>query len=259
MFKIKPAINRWAEYFGYQIIQLDNTIEQNLEACMVALLAAKSQISIIQIGANDGRINDPIYRFVTKYKDSTSVILVEPQKELIPILQQNYSKHPSVAIINSAVGKPGEAYLFSVDEKFWGEIEVPYAKNWPKYRAPTGVTSFSKEHVKAWLKKYTKKESEKVENMIVKRLIEKHTLDDLLSQNNLQRQVDILQVDAEGHDDVVIYNSISEHISPLIINLEYTNLKNDRLSKCINWLGGKGYECFLSRFDMLCTRTTYCL
>ncbi len=228
----------------------------NLEACMKDLLAAKGQINVVQIGANDGRTNDPIFRFVNKHKECVSVILIEPQKDLLPILRENYKAHPNAFFINGAIGDPGEAKLYSIDAKVWGELEVPYAKDWPIYRAPTGVTSLSKEHVRTWLEMVAKNFSGPIDGMIVERRIQVQTLEALLSESKINGDVDVLQIDTEGHDDIVLYNSLSDNISPPIINFEYVHLKDDRASRCLSWLEGRGYQCSSVGDDMLCFKPT---
>jgi phospholipid N-methyltransferase len=50
-------------------------------------------INIVQIGANDGQINDPIYDFVMKNKDVTNIALIEPQASIIEYLEKNYEQH----------------------------------------------------------------------------------------------------------------------------------------------------------------------
>ena len=228
--------------------------EIDLLACMNDLLSAKGHINVIQIGANDGRINDPIYRFVYKNKETVSIVLIEPQEDLIPVLLENYKAHPNAVAINGAIGAPGVTKLYSVNAKIWGELEVPYAQEWPIYRAPTGISSLSKEHVRKWLETVTEKSSGQINGMIVERIIQVHTLEALLSENKIKGDVDVLQIDTEGYDDVVLFKSLNDNISPAIINFEYIHLGDDRVLKCVSWLESRGYQCITKGDDMLCIK-----
>src|SRR5690606_29641816 len=89
-------------------------------------------------------------------KRHNTVVLIEPQQQLIPYLQENYRFHPSAHIVNAAIGQEGEMTLYGVKKEYWGRLDVPYAKErgWPDYRAPTGIASGSKAHVANWLKKH---------------------------------------------------------------------------------------------------------
>lgn len=266
MSQVKRALRKCVNLLGFEIQRCDRAIRRkelrprgfSLEACMTGLLAAKGHISVVEIGANDGIGSDPVYGFLHRYSDSSSVVLIEPQEDLIPILRDNYKAHPHAVVISSAVGEPGEARLFSIDKEVWPELRVPYAKNWPIYRAPTGVTSLSKEHVKKWLMNITKKSPNEVETMIVEQTIQTHPLETILSKNSIQGTVDVLQVDTEGHDDIVLYNSLGGHVCPAIVNFEYRNLASNRVAKCVDWLENQGYECFRGWVDMLCVKTRVC-
>lgn len=61
-----------------------------LETGMAALLAAQGRIHVVQVGANDGAVNDPLHEFLMKHRERTEVLLIEPQPYLIPILADNY-------------------------------------------------------------------------------------------------------------------------------------------------------------------------
>jgi FkbM family methyltransferase len=261
--KIKKFIKLIFYSLGIEVKRLNRSILKNREnqaefcdlpGCIIGYLAAKSKINIVQIGANDGKQNDPIFKIVNHYSSRSTIVLIEPQEELIPILKENYKQHPRAVVINSAVGEIGKMKLFSINPEHWSELDVPYAKNWPAYRAPTGVTSLSKEHVRNWLKIITKKTAKEVDGMILERIIKVQPLENILIDANLKMEVDVLQVDAEGFDDVVLYNSINERILPKIINFEYRYLKQESLSNCVNWLENHGYNCFPGKIDMLCVR-----
>ena len=58
---------------------------------------------IIQIGANDGKVNDTIYEFVTSNPQTVRGILIEPVKDYFEELKINYKKCPNVTLLNMAI------------------------------------------------------------------------------------------------------------------------------------------------------------
>jgi hypothetical protein len=77
----------------------------------------------------------------------TNMLLIEPNKFLLPHLQKSYSSHPSHQIANCAIGQEGMLTLYAVKSNWFDRFQPAYAKGWPQYRAATGITSANKEHV----------------------------------------------------------------------------------------------------------------
>ena len=125
---------RWPEVHG------------NLLALGFALLRAmrKGTIHVLQIGAFDGQICDPLLEILQN--ENVSAILVEPQKIPYERLVARYSTNPRVCLINAAVAEhdgvvklyvPGSAASpkasliaqhhrrFGSDAKEVRELEVP--------------------------------------------------------------------------------------------------------------------------------------
>lgn len=105
------------------------------------LINIKHKLNIVVVGANDGKNNDPIYDFAMSNSGSTSTLLTEPNKPLLPYLESNYSSHPSHKVANCAIGKPGILTLYAIKQSAWASFQPNYAKDWPLYRAPTGITT----------------------------------------------------------------------------------------------------------------------
>jgi hypothetical protein len=57
------------------------------------------------------------------------------------------------------------------------------------------------------------------------------------------KDIDLLQIDAEGYDDQVIYNSSIDFFKPKFINFESKNLDKDNLKNLIKYLKENSYEC----------------
>lgn len=248
---MKKLIKKIAEYFGYEIspkkeIHFEERFSTALECSLLSLLSCNQEILIVQVGANDGSINDPIYEFVKYFSERTQILLIEPQKELIPYLQENYLFHNNCLIFNGAIGPTKELILYSVDKSVWNDLDVHYAKEWPEYRAPTGVTSTRKEHVKDWLRMYLNKNFN-IESAIREYTVPGIQLSALLKDMNIPQSIDVLQIDAEGYDDQVIYYSNIDKLTPKVINFEAEYLSSERLERIRLFLEKRGY--YLSWHD----------
>ena len=55
-------------------------------------------------------------------------------------------------------------------------------------------------------------------------------------------EVDFLQIDAEGYDDEIIYNSGIERLDFKYINYEFKNLHDSKITKLHNFLKNNDYK-----------------
>ncbi len=204
---------------------------------LTSLLSVTGQIKIVQVGANDGVIGDPVYKFVNNFPNKTQIVLIEPQPFVVPILKKNYRFHPNHQIVEKAVGPAGTMVLYSVDPAIWPALNVPYAEDWPIYRAPTGITSSSKEHVRKWLAKFYQSNDD-LDAAIIEIPVESLPLSDILGSDS---SIDVLVVDAEGADDQIIYDSVTDGLLPRIIHFESAHLNHERLSSVTSYLEEFGY------------------
>ena len=225
----------------------------HLEACLKTLLSQRDILNIVQVGANDGLVNDPIRNFVWSFRDRTNIILVEPQPLLIPILEHNYGFHPSATIANCAIGPGPAMQMHCVRSECWGELVVPYAIGWPAYRAPTGITSVNPAHVIRWLAQHYRG-GRPLADLVETVSVPVMTLEALLAGRTDFARVDLLQIDAEGFDDEVIYASNIAELRPALINFEAANLDQDRLSALSRYLQSNGYALSRHGGDALAIR-----
>lgn len=201
------------------------------------LLARRSHLRIVVVGANDGKINDPVYGFVDQHIHQTEMVLIEPQSDLLKPLAQHYSAHPEVKIIEGAVGTPGCLELHTVDPDIWPLTQPFYAKRWPTYRAPSGIASTERDRVVKWMGRYVDNPNEHV----FTRQVTAKPLLDWFRDHALSHSMDVLQVDTEGVDDQVIYQSSLEITQPAVIYFESKNLERARLIRLKRYLTELGY------------------
>lgn len=259
MRKLKTGIVNLVDRLGYEIRQKPSALSvrelTHLESCLHLLTNMRQTLNIVQVGANDGITNDPLFDFISNHPYSTRVILCEPQTYLIPELEKNYGFHDAKYIFNGAIGPETSLKLYRIKRECWPECSVPYAKDWPEYRAPTGVTSSSYDHVLTWVSKYYKG------NLQYQDVIEDVSVDcvnvrQLLQKAGLFDTIDVLQVDAEGFDDQVIYASNIGDFQPLVVNFEYGNLPQQRAQELREYLTQNGYIFSQHGIDGLAIRAT---
>lgn len=197
-----------------------------------------SNKSILQIGANDGLLDDPIHHVIRNLK--LPAILVEPLPELFEQLKHNYADQPQVRFENVAVSnRPGIAQLFHVDTRI---SDLP---DWVK-----GLASFDKSIL---LKHRTF-----IKGCDLEKLIETINVPVMTISEILQRHIDVkdlllLQVDTEGHDYAVVQSAIEANILPDIINYEHIHLTYEDQTACRQLLAAHGYSfCSTDSDTMAC-------
>ena len=204
----------------------------------------------MQVGANDGRLNDPIHPFIQRHPNQTRLLLIEPQASVLPMLKENYAEHPSAIIVQCAIGKPGVSTLWTIKQGCWEDFHPSYLVLWPSYRAPTGLTSENRSYVESLIAKHYRGELP-LEAVLGSFQIERRSLLDVLESSGFGFGVDLLQVDTEGSDDVVIMNSAIERLRPALINFESAHLSEPRMTAICEHLTSIGYEISDNGFDAL--------
>ena len=102
-----------------------------------------------------------------------------------------------------------------------------------------GYSSFEKEP----LARKIKKEKKNPDEYIIQKNIKTYSLESVYSEfNGNFDNVDFLQIDAEGYDDEVIYNSSLENKKYKYINYEFKYFSEERLKKLHNYLHLNNYK-----------------
>jgi len=205
----------------------------NFESYLYFLLQKKKTLSFIQIGANDGKMADPIYDFVSRNHERVKGIAVEPMKDVFQQLVNNYKLYNEIVPINLAIHNiKKEVTLWRIDPE--KEHLLPL---WAK-----GIASFDREHL-------VKKNLE--EHMIAE-TVQCISLGDLVDKYNFAN-VDLLQIDTEGYDSEIILNINFNKIKPQIIHFEHgfchSHMNEQTLLKVRKYLHDNGYEIAFSSYD----------
>ena len=228
------------------------SIDTVFRSCMTCLLSFKEILHIAIIGANDGKLGDPSFAFGRRYTDRTSFVLVEPQKSLITYLEKNYAFHPRHKIYNGAIASSEFITLYSVREEYWDRVQPHYAgSDWPSYRAPTGITSSLREHVESWIRNVS---SLNPDALIESNQVPCKTLHSLLQELNEPAEIDVLQIDTEGTDDIVLSCCDLEKTNPRLILMETAHLSDNKEAELIRLMDSKGYASIRDNMNSLFIR-----
>ncbi|MEP1933535.1 MAG: FkbM family methyltransferase, partial [Roseibium sp.] len=161
----------------------------------------------------------------------------------------NYSFHPSHRIVPAAVGPEDTLTLHAIRPEHWKRFTPTYSSDWPSYRAPTGVTSTDRNCVLRWVKKHLPDECDP-ENLVTELTVPSKRLTGFLECLGKEPVVDVLQVDAEGFDDEVIYACDIDLTEPKIIRFEHSHLPEERLARLKKHLS-KQYDLIESKMDVV--------
>jgi FkbM family methyltransferase len=165
---------------------------------------------VLQIGANDGKMADPIYNKVKSYK--WQGLFVEPVTYLFNRLKQNYQGCDTLKFENSVIAKhTGEIDFFQFPEEFEDNTEFPF---WA-----SGMGSVLEPFDSPGHKNVKSKNFE-----MVKKKTSCLTFTDLLNKHNVKR-IDLLQIDTEGFDGEIICSIDFSRIRPKYIRYEEKHIQ----------------------------------
>ncbi len=199
--------------------------------------------TVLQIGANDGVMNDPVRKCILSL--DLPALLVEPLPDVFARLQKNYTRQPNVYFENLAISVvSGSAELFRVS---------PAAKHVPEWMH--GIASFDQKHVLNHVKGARLKTTD-LEKVIEKIHVPVITIEQLLKKYSTLPPILLLQVDTEGHDFSIIQSSVYAGCLPKIINYEHRHLCFQDQMACRELLASQGYQFYSDRYDTLAVRTT---
>ena len=204
-----------------------------LDGFLTGLLHSNDKLGLLQCGANDGVTVDPVRQFILRNPEKVHAVLVEPLPDIHALLTENYAGQEHVKALNLAIGPQESIELYRIKREYTEQYKGIIA---------SGITSFNRDFV---LRKATSQL--KIENVAPEDRIEAitqqcRTVSQLLDDHaDFLGDTFVLQIDAEGFDDEVVYTiDFSRHL-PLAINYERENLNSDKEEKLKKFLAAKGY------------------
>ena len=185
----------------------------------------KDDFFFIQVGANDGVMCDPLRSFILKH--NWSGILVEPVPDYFELLKKNYEGRDNLTFEQVAVSsEPSDSLkIYYLKRNAESEKEL---RDWE-----FGLSGFDMSKDDKWKSSKFAGECD-VPITTVSELVNKHDVS----------HIDMLQIDAEGHDFEVIKGVDFSKVCPKIINYEHRNLGRDK-HPCKNFLRERGYYLYI--------------
>ena len=191
------------------------------------LMAVRGQrLSVIQIGANDGRgFGDPLTKYLDNYP--WRAVLVEPQPDVCAVLRKTYASASSHIVIEIVAISSNTDTLVMYRQR----NASPAADNQSSYAS--SVVSADRSVIRRQLGvRQEEIEQFEVPCTTIDSLVHKHQMDDC----------DLLQVDTEGHERIVLDTLSFESCRPRMIQFEHGHLRPHDITAVFARLARHGYR-----------------
>lgn len=214
---------------------------------LIEKIAIKNNLSFfVQIGANDGVRNDPVYKLRRKY--AWQGVLVEPQKNAYKKLQYNFQNDSSVSLVNAAISNftgQEQLYKLSFCDDEWATARSTFRRETLEKSINAGIIDKIAHQNNIQL-------PARKEDYISAEPVKCITFTDLFEENKVD-QVDVLFVDTEGFDYEVLKLFDFNVYKPLIIQYEYKHLTLSDYRNSVRLMKNKGYKLYRKKdSDILC-------
>jgi FkbM family methyltransferase len=182
---------------------------------------------VLQIGACDGVLCDPIHKWIEKH--GWQGILVEPQKEQFERLKINYKDSKNLRFENVAIADiNGLRPLYKLKDE---NIE----HDWQRAIASLHTSLLPKPHLEK-------------QGKVITEMVQCVTFDTLLDRHQVNR-LDLLQIDVEGYDYQLLKMFDFGKIKPKLIRYEHMHLKLSDKNTCNRYLTENGYMVLEMEYD----------
>lgn len=208
----------------------------DFESLLYRHLAVHKTLSFVQIGANDGIMNDPIYQFNVANKDVVSGFVLEPLPDIFEKLVENYKCCQNIKPINLAIhSTQAEMILHRVKPERASEVPA-FAR---------GVASFNGDH---WKKSTLVPSVDFMEQVKVKCV----SFSEFIKINSI-KELDLLLLDTEGYDYEILLSIDFSIVKPRIIRFEH-GVRNSLMSSeqfmfICDHLNAHGYQIIAESYD----------
>lgn len=194
------------------------------------------KLTVVQVGANDGFNNDPIYKFIQR--DSWKGILIEPQKHTYTkYLKRLYKNSKHIIPVNAAISnEDGEMTLYKIS--FCNE------------RWATGLATFDKEglmrmvndgNIERRANKYGITVPKDKDDYIMAETVQVLSPTTLTNRFGIT-QFDFLMVDTEGYDFEILKMFFKANIIPSLLVFEQMHFSAEEITGCHNLLENNNYK-----------------
>ena len=213
----------------------EGELRMQLDFALAQRVALSDDFYFVQIGAFDGRTDDPLFGWVQAYR--WRGLLVEPQPRYFSRLRENYEGIEGLEFRQAAVGTRRETRtLYTVAAEpgvpEWAGLLASFERDVLVSHRPflPGIDDLVRE--------------EPVECIPINELLQEAESD----------HVDLLLIDVEGYDHELVRALDIERFSPSIIQFEHVHLSTDQHDACLDRLIAHGYRVCLAQNDTVAYR-----
>lgn len=202
-------------------------------------------VTFLQVGANDGFINDPLHVFIKR--DNWRGVLLEPQPDVFnDFLVKLHRKRPGIIAINAALDQNDGTrllYKLSVSTERWAN----------------GLSSFNREFLVKQLQDGSMNKNLRRQGITLPENKDDCIISDevaTISPATLLKKfddggLDLLAIDTEGFDYEILKMLDLDIISPEVIIYEESVFDDKTKKECRDYLQSHGYSCQSIRRDVL--------
>ncbi len=233
---IKKFIQKILRKFRIKLFKISPYSIFDFESFLYRHLAVHKTLTFVQIGANDGIMNDPIYQFNVENKDVVSGFVIEPLPDIFEKLVKNYKQCSGIIPFNLAIHAAKKEMILH-------RVKSEYAVKIPAFAR--GIASFDANH---WKKTALVPSDDYMEQIKVKCV----SFADFMKSNSIDN-LDLLLLDTEGYDYEILMSIDFNKIKPRIIRFEHgirnqvmTTNKFIHLCKHLN---SYGYQIIAESYD----------
>ena len=210
--------------------------EGSLSAFLDSFSRANLELTVVQVGANDGYNRDPFVKFIKR--DKWRGILIEPQRYVFETFLENLYKKSDLIT----------PYNYALD--YTNGSRTIYKLSFSNARWATGLTTFDRNvlekaidsgHVGGHAQKSGIELPANREDYITEETIETITPKDLLIKKNIEK-IDLLAIDTEGFDFEILKMFDIPSLKPRAIVYENMILSEEDKAEAVSYLENAGYQ-----------------
>lgn len=212
---------------------------------VVDAMGSRSNLTFVQVGANDGKTGDPIFSMIQKY--GGRALLIEPQSWLIDELRRNYDGFSGDLVIeNKAVStETGSLPFYILRNEYWDTYINRVGRH------PSAIFSPDRSQLLGRIGPRLGLDNNAALAAIECIEVPAERLEVIMDRNGFL-DADVIQIDCEGWDFEVI-KSLGI-IRPPVINFESFNLSDEAWCGFQNWCLENDYGYIKGTMDTLAVR-----
>ena len=203
----------------------DWNFDDPLKLVVAYAMRRRPDFSFLQVGAFDGRTEDPIHPLVREF--GIRGIVVEPQVRMLETLRANYADQPQVTVVNAAIAD---------------------AEGSREFYSTTAGQSRKASFFRSHLLDHGIRAAD-----IVAQTVRCATITSLAQEHGLKR-CDLIQIDAEGFDGQIVRSIDFDAVQPVIVRFEHVHMSHRDCDACIELLASHGFRFIGQRRDILALR-----